>query len=79
MSRKLIFRDIEEGAKVEVEILDNKSNKMISLGIIYYNKRWKEWIWNQYKDIEMAKGCLAQVSVKLGNLNELSKLLGNYP
>jgi hypothetical protein len=79
MSRELVFIEKDEGLYYEVEILNKRSNEMISLGKIYYDNSWKQWIWEQYKGIGMAKDCLDQVSLKLSTLNELSNLLGNYP
>jgi len=39
------------------------------LGIIYFHKPWKKWVWYQHPDTIMAKDCLDSVSKKMASLS----------
>ncbi len=43
-------------------------NKCELLGIIYFHKPWKKWVWYQHPDAIMAKDCMDSVSKKMATL-----------
>ncbi len=43
------------------------------LGLLEYNKSWKQWTWQQMEDIEMSWDCLQEVIDFIKKLGENSK------
>jgi hypothetical protein len=47
-----------------------RNNKKDVLGIIFFWKKWKCWVWEQQESIIMSDDCLEQVINKLKELNK---------
>lgn len=43
------------------------------LGTIYYDEKWKCYVWEQMPSIKMSKGCLQQVQDKIKELENKIK------
>lgn len=49
------------------------NHKKDKIGIIFYYKNWKCWVWNQGANIIMSDTCLKQVIDKLKELDKNAK------
>ncbi len=49
------------------------NNKMELLGVIYYYKKWKKFVWEQCPEIIMAEDCLWKVNEIIQILNKEKK------
>ena len=49
-------------------IVYNKDEE--ELGVIYYYKKWKKWVWEQNIDIIMSQDCLEEVIDFMNNLKK---------
>jgi hypothetical protein len=52
-------------------VLNRKKEK---LGLIWYESKWKEWVWEQCPEMIMSVDCLNQVIGKLEELNRIGQL-----
>ena len=52
------------------KIVDVENSKGEMLGSIFYDKKWKKWVWVQLNDVQMSSGCLDQVSKKMEELSD---------
>jgi hypothetical protein len=57
---KLKFEPNMDGTKMFV-----RNEKNIGLGEIYFNKSWKCYVWEQYRNIIMSYDCLLQIENQL--------------
>jgi hypothetical protein len=47
-----------------------RNKKKEFLGLIFYFKKWKCWVWEQQEQIIMSDDCLEQIVSKLKELNK---------
>jgi hypothetical protein len=73
MKGRLIFEEYSNPPNEEVIHLV-LNHKRESLGNLSYFKHWKQWVFDAHYDTIYSWDCLLEISNKLKELNEQSKL-----